>query len=242
MSRDEIFVVQLCAYEIIYVLVKMIAIEIGFLAFTFEKHVVLMVITIKLERRKIPEHRENGRVRFHYSDIVSIPEWPKGPLVELMDGDLFMVPSPDIKHQRISMRIESYLKDFLNQYPVAEMFHAPVDVILSDEDVVIPDIFIILSANSDIIGEKNVQGTPDLMIEIISTDAKKDLTLKKQIYEHYKVKEYWIVDPKKETVTIYLMNSQSGHFDPLITYSGNDIISSSLLPEFKITAGEFFAI
>ena len=199
-----------------------------------------MVITIKLDRRKRSEHPENGRMLFQYSDIVSIPEWPKGPLVELIEGDLFVVPSPNIKHQRISMRIESQLKEFLNQNPMAEMFHAPVDVILSNEDVVIPDILIVLNENSGIIGEKNLQGTPDLVIEILSMNEKKDIVTKKQLYERYGIKEYWIVDPEKETVTVNYFDSQSGHFDPILTHSENDIISSKLLPEFKMIAGQIF--
>jgi Uma2 family endonuclease len=160
--------------------------------------------------------------------------------VELIEGDLFMVTSPDIKHQRISMHLESAIRDFLKVHQVGELFHAPVDVLLSEVDVVIPDIFIILKSNSKRITQQNVQGTPDLIIEILSTNEKRDVVLKKNLYERYQVNEYWIVDPEKESVSVYSFAKETKKFTSKGTFSGEKVITSMLLPEFEVVARNIF--
>jgi Uma2 family endonuclease len=199
-----------------------------------------MVITLKLDRRNLQKNPENGRIAFRYSDIETIPEWPEGPLVELIEGDLFMVPSPDIKHQRISMQLESMIQEFLKKHPVGEMFHAPVDVLLSEVDVVIPDICIILKSNANKIMQKNVQGAPDFVIEILSTNEKRDVILKKNLYERYQVKEYWIVDPEKESVAIYTFTKETRKLTQKGMFSGEKVITSMLLPKFEVVARDIF--
>lgn len=79
-----------------------------------------------------------------------------------------MTPSPVPKHQRISRKIEFFLDRHVTENDLGEIFYAPCDVYLDDKNVVQPDILFIAKNRMGIIGEKNIQGAPDLVIEIIS--------------------------------------------------------------------------
>jgi Uma2 family endonuclease len=199
-----------------------------------------LVITIKFDPHTLVKNPEDNKICFRYSDIESVPEWPEGPLIELIDGDLYMVPSPNVNHQRISRRIESLLVLNLKQNPIAEMLGAPVDVILSEKNVVIPDIFCILNENRDIIKENNIQGTPDLIIEILSSDARKDTVLKKKLYQQYHVKEYWIVDPGEESIKAFIFNLAEGVFDNETKYPRGSTITSVVLQDFSFQVDALF--
>lgn len=81
---------------------------------------------------------------------------------------------------------------------LGEIYEAPFDVLFSHHDVVQPDVLFVSRENLSIVGENNIQGAPDLIIEILSpTTAERDLDLKK-LYARHAVKEYWIVDPTPE--------------------------------------------
>ena len=203
--------------------------------------VMHMVITFQLDPRHMATNPENGRVVFRYSDILSIPEWPDGPAVEIIDGDLFLVPSPNIQHQRISSKIEKYLNKYLENAPVGEVFHAPVDVVLSDMDVVIPDIIFVISENSSIIQRMNIQGVPDLIVEILSTNENRDLVIKKDLYQRHLLPEYWIVDPKHEMVVAHRSDPDDpDKFGAALEFSGEDILTTPLLPGIEIAVSSLF--
>ncbi|HME55320.1 MAG TPA: Uma2 family endonuclease [Candidatus Lokiarchaeia archaeon] len=199
-----------------------------------------MVITLKIDPKNMIKNPENNKISFRYSDIQSIPEWPEGPLIELIKGDLYMVPSPNVNHQRISRRLEWLILEFLRNNPLGEIFHAPVDVVLSEKDVVVPDVFCILENNRNKIQSENIQGAPDFIIEILSLDRKKDLILKKKLYEHYGVKEYWIIDSEENQVESYVLNEDNGFFENKKIYRAEDTIASIILHGFAIMVQQLF--
>ncbi len=139
---------------------------------------------------------------YTYRDYLELPE--DGIRYEIINGDLVMTPSPVTIHQRVSAKIEFELRKYIDLRKIGEVFDAPFDVVLSDEIVLQPDIFFISNEQSKIITENNISGAPDLIIEILSpSTGYYDLVEKKEIYEKFGVKEYWIVDPKKRWVEIY---------------------------------------
>ena len=139
--------------------------------------------------------------RYTYDDYLKTPDDKR---YELIEGELLMTPSPITNHQRISGRIEFELRKFVSENDLGEVFDAPYDVHLDDENVVQPDIMFISKERSKIIGEKNLQGAPDLVVEILSeSTAYRDLIQKKRLYARFCVKEYWIVIPEEESVGIY---------------------------------------
>lgn len=173
----------------------------------------MSVIRIKTKNLR---HRENtGKIYFTVDDFEDFPEWPDSNLVELLNGELFMVPSPSTLHQRITKEIEFQIESFLQKNTIAELFHAPYDVQLGKENLVIPDIVVVLNEEKSIIREKRIEGIPSLLIEIMSSNKKRDLEDKKDIYEKHKVNEYIIIDPEENYVLIYRLNKRLQFNRPL---------------------------
>ena len=108
----------------------------------------------------------NGKTLLTYADYVAIPD--DGKRHEIIEGEPFVTPSPVPRHQLISREISAQLRESIVVPGHGEVFYAPTDVILSDIDIVVPDVFVVLASNRGIITAKNIQGPPDLVIEITS--------------------------------------------------------------------------
>ncbi len=157
------------------------------------------------------------KIYFTVETLESLPEYPEGPLIELIEGDLYMVPSSTILHQRISRNLLAILNSHLQKNRVGEVLAAPIDVILSEETLVIPDLVVILNENRNILTEKNIQGAPDFVIEILSSNRAQDLERKRDIYERYGVKEYWVIDPAEQSVVKFAL-VEGKYAEPEICY------------------------
>ena len=177
--------------------------------------------------------------KWTYEDFLLFPD--NGNRHELIDGEHFMTPSPSTRHQRISARLLTALENFLRQTSLGIVFAAPCDVVLSDVDVVEPDLLFISAARRSIITEKNIQGGPDLVVEILSESTRKtDEIIKRKLYEQYDTKEYWILDPDLETVKIHWKDRET--FQPPIhlSHENQDRLSTPLLPGFEIRLTDLF--
>jgi len=154
-------------------------------------------------------------LKWTYEDFLLFPD--DGKRHELIDGEHIMSPSPFTKHQRILGNLFIVIKLFLKSHRMGEAFIAPMDVVLSDTDVVEPDLLFIASEHASIITEKHIMGVPDLIVEVLSEGSgtetcatrnmsqmglgrKTDEIIKRRLYEQYGVKEYWIIDPELESV------------------------------------------
>ncbi len=156
---------------------------------------------------------------FTYQDYLDLPE--DGKRYEVINGELIMVAAPNTGHQIISAYIEVELYNFVQKKQLGQVLDAPVDVVLSESNVVQPDILFISKENLDIIAEKNIAGAPDLIIEIISpSSAYYDLLEKKELYATYNVKEYWIVEPKKKWIEVYLNKNGKFELDQRVEQTG----------------------
>lgn len=175
----------------------------------------------------------DGKIYFTVQDIENFAEWPEGPLVEIIKGDLYLVPSPSIKHQEISLEIAFQIKQYLINNSIGKIFSAPVDVIFSEEDLFIPDLVFILKSNFGIIKEKNIIGVPDVIIEIVSSNKNRDYVKKKEIYEKYRLPEYWIVDPEENFILIFQINEENKYNNP-VTFNMNDEVNIGLLSNIKL--------
>ena len=123
---------------------------------------------------------------------------------EVVDGELTMVPAPDVTHQKISKYLGVLLFDRVERTGRGEIFYAPTDVVLSQDTVCQPDLLMVLSSNQEIVKEKAIMGAPDLVVEIVSpasvyTDTQRKISL----YEKYGIKEYWLVYPQEKVIDIY---------------------------------------
>lgn len=180
------------------------------------------------------------RVKFTYEDYLLFPE--DGKRHELIDGDHFMTPSPSTRHQRISLKLATAFEFFLKNNRLGEVFDAPMDVVLSETDVVQPDLLFISSGRASIVTDKNIQGAPDLVVEILSDGTRKtDEVIKRKLYERHGISEYWVVDPELETVKIYRTTENGYTRAAELSRETNDTLNTPLLPGFQIPLSEIFA-
>lgn len=131
---------------------------------------------------------------------------PEGTLAELIDNVLYMSPSPVSKHQLVLNKINNILYNQFEANGKAVLFIAPFDVYLDEtSNAVQPDIIVVLSENKGIIEPNgHIHGVPDLLVEILLPGNKDyDLVKKRNLYESFGVKEYWVVDPETRLALCY---------------------------------------
>lgn len=179
-------------------------------------------------------------IKFTYEDYLLFPE--DGRRHELIDGERFMTPSPSTRHQRISHNLDCFLGVHVRSAKAGQLFHAPMDVVLSDLDVVQPDLLFVSSERAAIVAEKNIQGPPDLVIEIISeTTRKTDETVKRKLYERYGVREYWIVDPALETMAVYRPGDGGYVRAAELSLEAGHAVETPLLPGLTLRLSDIFS-
>ena len=174
--------------------------------------------------------------KFTHADLLVMPD--DGKRREIVDGDLFVTPSPISRHQRIVIRVASAILFYLRDHPIGELFTAPLDVILSDYDVLEPDLLFILNEHRGIIQDW-VRGAPDLVIEVLSpSTARQDRGPKLKAYARFGVPECWIVDPDQQAVEVYRLAQQV--YELAQTLRDQESVTSPLLPGFALAVGELF--
>ncbi len=174
--------------------------------------------------------------RFTYGDYLLLPE---GKRYEILEGDLVVVPSPGTDHQRISRNLEVRLWEFVRERGLGEVLHAPLDVVLAEEDVVQPDIIFISRPRLGIVAEKGIRGAPDLVVEILSPGtAERDRTVKEKLYHRFGVREFWLVDPAARTVEIKVWAPEG--FRTAQVYPEGTALRSPLLDGLAIDVGAIF--
>lgn len=170
-----------------------------------------------------------------YEDYLHLPD--DGKRYEIIDGVLYVSPSPNIKHQRVVRDLFRALDSFVLAHKLGEVFFAPCDVVMSGIDIVQPDILYISAARMEIITKANVKGVPDLVVEVLSKGTRShDEVRKLKRYDHFGVAEYWIADPEIDTFKIY--RRAGGAFAVI-----HDVttINTPLLPDFSLDVRDVFA-
>src|SRR5215213_8209437 len=138
--------------------------------------------------------RDTAHRKLTYEDYVLIPD--DGKRHEILDGEHYVTAAPYPRHQAILGELHYWIRAFLAQNRLGRVFFAPVDVLLSRHDIVQPDLLFISNERLTVLTEKNVQGAPDLLVEVLSDSTRRiDEGLKLERYELLEVREYWVVDP-----------------------------------------------
>lgn len=144
-------------------------------------------------------HPDWRPVKLTYAEFLHFPD--DGRRHELLDGEHVVTPSPNTAHQSAVGRLYLALAHWAEESGAGRVFLAPFDVVLSPTDVVEPDLLFISRARLDRLTAANVQGAPDLVVEVLSPGtAGRDRATKRRIYERFGVSEYWLVDPEKRTL------------------------------------------
>ncbi len=129
---------------------------------------------------------------------------------ELMDGELLVSPAPIPEHQNVSVELLILLRGLI---PNGKLFHAPIDVYFDESNIVQPDLLWVAEDSQCFIGDKRLEGAPDLIVEILSpSTARRDKNKKFQLYEKYGVREYWLVDPQAQYIEVWRL--ENGKFTP----------------------------
>lgn len=139
-----------------------------------------------------------------YEDYAKLPE--DGLRHEIIHGEHFVNPTPSTQHQHVSKRLQYQLYTKIELAGLGLLYDAPIDVQLSEFDIVQPDIVIILNENVRKITPTKIKVAPHLVVEILSpSTAGNDRTIKKDLYERSGVSEYWIVDPYEQQVEQWIL-------------------------------------
>jgi len=175
-----------------------------------------------------------------YDDFLCFPD--DGRRHELIEGEHYVTPSPSERHQRVSLELSLALGSYLRSGRIGRLYYAPFDVVLSNHDVVEPDLLVVLSDQDRILTEQNVRGAPAIVVEILSPGTRRrDETLKRTLYARAGVREYWMIDPDRKTIVVCHQASSGGQGPAVaLAAASGDVLTSLLLPGFSLALTSLF--
>ena len=177
--------------------------------------------------------------RLTYDDLVRMPD--DGLRHEIIDGVHYVTPSPVLRHQALVRRLLVAIANYLEVHPIGQVFGSPVDAVFSPSDVVVPDLVFVAADQQDILTEPNIQGAPALVVEVLSPGTRKrDLGIKKSLFDRGGVREYWIVDPKANTITIHRRAVDGGFPKAATLPADSKTMTTPLLPGFSLSLEKLF--
>jgi Uma2 family endonuclease len=181
-------------------------------------------------------------VKLTYDDFVLFPD--DGKRHELIDGEHYVTPSPDRKHQKVSGNLFLLIGTWLEQHPIGQIFFAPFDVIFTMFDVVAPDLLYMSNERAaQVLTDANVRGAPELVIEIGSAGTRRrDETIKRRLYERAGVSEYWVVDPEIDVVRVYRRGADGFKRPSELTAEDNEVLMTPLLPGLSLPLAQIFRL
>ena len=179
-------------------------------------------------------------MKLTYDDFVRFPD--DGQRHELIDGEHYVTPTPIWRHQKIAMNVGFLIRSYLEEHPIGEMFNVPMDDILSNFDVVEPDVqFISHERLARFEPSDWVKGPPNLVAEIASPSTRKrDATVKRNLYERFGVDEYWIVEPADDTIQVYRLRHGRYWLAADLARERGDVLTTPLFPGLELPLAKIF--
>jgi Uma2 family endonuclease len=172
-------------------------------------------------------------LKLTYEDYLSMPD--DGRRHELVDGEHYMTPSPSSRHQGVLGNLYLGIGSFLRKNNVGKLYLAPLDVILSQFDVVQPDLLFISTARLGILSDGYVRGVPDLVVEILSPSSMRhDAIRKRHLYEKFGVGEFWLIDPERDEIEVFRLVDGTLKKQLELTLEQKDVLTSPLFPGLRI--------
>jgi len=175
------------------------------------------------------------QLKLTYDDYLNLPN--DGKRHEIIDGEHYMPPAPQTRHQIVSMNLARILAIYIEENQIGQILYAPTDVLLSDTTIVQPDILFIRKDREHIIKKNFIEGPPDLLIEIMSPGNEKlDRFTKMKHYAVFGVGEFWLIDYEARILEQYTLK---GHFFERKGVFSEDF-SPSLFPDLTIHLSQIF--
>ena len=191
-------------------------------------------MTVLLEGKKV---RIPTPKLLTYADYARLTP-PDSGNYELHNGKIIFMPTPIGYHQQISMRLSIKMGSYILQKQLGQLLAAPMDTIFSEHDTLQPDLLFVAQERVHII-KKQVEGAPDLIVEIISPgNTQKEMSYKKYVYETSGVREYWLIHPEKLTITQY--ENIENELVRLNVLNIDDLLQSKVVEGFEIKVKEIF--
>jgi len=179
-----------------------------------------------------------GKIVLTYDEYCLLPN--DRNRYEILDGELSVTPAPRTKHQSISSHLHRILANHVVGNHLGDIYAAPTDVILAPTTVVQPDLIYIGIDRRNIITERAIEGTPTLVIEILSpTTHHTDRVTKAQLYAKYEVPHYWLIDPDPRVLEAYEMAVD--HYNLTTSSRDQEIFNPSLFPGLSIRLADLWA-
>ena len=177
-----------------------------------------------------------AKIKFTYEDYCNAPEDKR---YELHDGDLVLVPSLKEPHQKTSLELAVELRLLTRRTDIGYIYIAPFDVVFSNHDVVQPDVVFVSNEREHIITQSNIQGAPDLVIEVLSpSTAHRDRTFKRALYARHGVREFWFVDTDAHTIEVLLLGASG--YETVGIFGAGQTLTSPTLTGFNLNTDEVF--
>ncbi len=173
--------------------------------------------------------------KLDYEDYARIP--PDRNRYELLEGDLYWTPAPSPLHQRVSKRLQRQLETYFEARGLGEVFNAPIDVILTRQDVVQPDLVVV--TNPAQVSARGIEGPPALLVEVLSPSTRDyDRTAKARRYAALGVPHYWLVDPGALRVECY--RAQAGAYSLVLEGQGDASLAHPDWPGLVVALPELW--
>ena len=177
--------------------------------------------------------------QYTYQDYLLFPE--DGNRHEIIGGEHYVSPAPKWRHQIVLGNLYRLVSPFIYENRLGYFLPAPLDVVLSDEDVVQPDLLFISNERSSIAQEAGAFGAPDLVVEILSDSTRRrDETIKLSLYEAMGVIEYWIADPDARTIRVYRSRNGRLVLAAELSVATEDRLETPLLPGLTLRLSQIF--
>lgn len=174
--------------------------------------------------------------KYTYNDYLLIDDEKR---YEVMKGELIMVPAPFTIHQKILDNLGFFINKYVRDKKLGKILYAPTDVVFAEDVVVQPDILFVSNERRDIIKEAAIIGSPDLVIEIVSpSSASYDTIEKREVYEKYGVKEYWLVFPQEKAVEV--LTIEKGIYKEFCKAKKTGIVKSNIIGGLTVEIKEIF--
>ena len=172
-----------------------------------------------------------------YEDYCALPD--DGLRYEIIEGFLFSEPSPRRAHQQVAANLLMILRAHAREHDLGEVYIAPFDVILDRRTVVVPDLVFVAQARAGVVTERAVEGTPNLIVEILSpSTARRDRVAKLNAYARRGVPHYWLVDPAARTLEAFEL--VEGSYRLAVSVGGDDEFRPGLFPVLVLPLSELW--
>ena len=180
-------------------------------------------------------------IRLSVAEFLDLPDTDDRRKMELDDGELYLMPRPRLVHNFLSSELYVHIAAYRNSFeePPLHLFQDVIIALFPElTHLFAPDLIIVLKGRESILGDRMVEGAPDIVVEILSDDRNRDLVRKRQLYAAAGIREYWIFDPRNDTATT--LELSDGNYVERAVLTAADTLTTPLLPGLAIPLADIF--